>query len=849
MRLLGKSNNSYLDLKPAALAGEESGLLENIGSAYDAITATENRTSQAKMIQEVQQPMIDTMQEMMGMDDLTFRRYMFNPDGLEDPQGKRNYNGIDPNVPGKAADRQLILNERMHDYALTNPAFKQYLDDQGLPTGSDKWVFSDYITQLAVEKAEGYNDVYEESKRKQSTWGLIGQGVGNFGGFMADPADLLSIFIPYVGQAKVVSKIAQAATINIGIEALEYQDVREWHKRVTGEDYTPKQFLQNAGLIGAATAGIVGVIEGVTKIPFGKYLQSIENSINRKLMTAEQAEIYELMRKASADINGYNYVPDKDIANMQNHNSAKEILEVNNKIANDTSNTKHNKKMMRFLNAVINNDYSSVPKQQTANIKAVSSIYDLEDLNFSVEDLSTSGKTVQFFKYIDDEGVEQLREIDKITVAPGDVPDIVTLKRLEGQDKTYNESISMDKGTVVEKTIEGVYDPILAGHVLAFQKTDGTIIVKDGKKRIALAKKDGVKNVKSFILRESEGFTEETAEIVALVKNYYDGTLSKAGQRRLSRFPDMVALLDEFDPKVAKSKNFLRLGNRGTEAFARQIVSLDVAASVGKYVDDDFKQIAMMDLIIKKGITDETTIEKFIEDTVAAKILDDITPDQLSMSFKALNYVPERDRIIENAIYDLEKENIDLGVKISRLDQNPNTKVSDQNRELKKRKTDNEEIIELIEGYGNSNGEVADIFTRAAIEIEERGLTSAPDATANTIKRIREGSTDGTFDGIQGYRDGNNSNVTAQINASKAEFAKLEPQLAKFDSLQSSGTVEDVRKYRSDLQAKLDANPALANTIVEIDEKGAKTISEVLDELSENNQYIDFIKECQLTNG
>jgi len=645
-------------------------------------------------------------------------------------------------------------------------------ENLGFDTSGGIQNFYDTVTNMGIDKSLGYQQELADKTYKQSGAGAFGEFSGSMTAFFTDPTDIASLAIGISGKAKLITKIGQAIAINVGVETIDYPSVTAWTEKVTGSPYTKKEFLRDSGIIAGATAGIVTI----THFPVRSFLRAVSNKVGRALTSKEELEAVKLFKEAAEDLDGTKFPENKELNQLENKESVDEITDKENYIQDDVGNFQHNNKVKQTLGAVLRNDPDGIRPQ-----------------------------TVQV-------------EID----------DIYTLEKQSGVDELNVKDLTKKK---VVKGDPAEVDEIMQGQILIFEDASGARIIMDGNKRVEAAARSGQKKMYGVVLKETEGFTREMAEIAGRVRNYYDGTIQKSDMDFLLKYPEMVRSLEIMDPLIQHSKKILALGPRPIVAIDREIISEDIGALIGDKIKDPLEQIAMMDKILKGKVSD-VDAEDFIDAAIKDKSLKNYDMSLAEEKVQSLFLESERSSIIDGVLDLLRKENISL-------------KKSKKKQDIATREN-NEKTIQLIRENGNKNGEIYDKITRAAKALSNDGNSrNAINAAANDI---RTSVGEGRFDRL--FHDGQiaKSDVTAQINRVSEEFKVRNKDLIAYSEGMISKQIDlDIKTTTDILAGRADLDPKLAGRMIEVDEFDKPiSLKQALDNLAaENKAELDFIAACR----
>ena len=783
MRFLSRPDASVERLATPVLGGEYSNFGENFSAAYDATTSLSNFNSAGQLISKQIDPMIQEIKAINGWQDYE----LYN--AMSEHKSSRLGSTDEDGNPQTQYHREAFI----YDQVKNHPELKQKWESQGLDFTSPA-VLGGLIEQKAVDEASSKQEHLAETQRKQLASGVFGEFSGDMVGFMSDPTDLASLAIGVSSGVGVIRTIAEMAAVNVGIEILELPQVNAWRERVTGEKLTTDQFLTNIGYIGAGTA----ILGAATKIPFGRIIGGIEKSINRQFTPKETLEAMNILESAAAEKYNYQHTPSKDLTQIENKQDADLILEENNLLEGDVGDIKHNDKIKRTLNAMLRDDANSLPNMQTVQVKTPDDIYFLE-------------------------------------------------KHAGYTDEVNLDTLIIDEATYQVKTdvpgIKGDLDPALAGNILVLERADGSRVLLDGHQRVKAAKEQGVK-LRATVLREVDGVTPEIGRLASISKNFLEGSIDIASPI-IKKIPGMADLLSKIDPMLVAQNAIKRLTPRAMNAIYRNIVSPEAGVLVANAVDGEASQLAMMHLIRESGAKTDADIEKLINETIANKTLDNILPEDLPDAFRGLFVDNERSLIIDEVIAGLEQENLILKTADNEL-ANGAGKGSEQATLINARRIENERTIELIKEYGAYDGEISDEFTRGAYDYLNGGSTDITGISNRTRESIRKSVSEGRYDGLQGNGGINASNFRTKINNLSTAFKSANQDLMQYvEGAVSKGVANDNDSIVSVLNASLENNPGLVSKVVSYDVNGNPiTLQRILDDVSEYDKHIDFIKRC-----
>ena len=764
MRLSTKTDITEALLSPSVEPGEYTGFLENFATSYNATKSLQNSGSQTDMMNEETEALHEIAKESLGFDDNSYTMW----------QGDMNFGGTQYVAP----ERELSVNgeviplpiSRLYDLASENEEVKQKFEALGYDMSSRQNAY-DTIQLGMIERSQAYQEQYNNTANKQAATGVLGDFAGSMVSFMTDPTDIASLFIGVSGKAKLLTKIAQASGINVGVEVLDYPNVNAWTKKVTGSPYTSKEFIRDAGLITAGTAGLVSL----TNIPVRSMIAKIKDRAGRALAPKEELEFIEIIKEVTKENEGKQWLDDKTLEQINNKESMDDITNKGNFLENDVSNTKHNKKVKETISAVMRNDENA--------LRPITTEIDVDDI---------------------------------YTIEKQGIVDEFEVKDLDPNTKVTGEAV----------------DEVQQGQILVYEDAAGNRTIIDGNQRVKAAAKAGQKKMYGRVIRETEGFTKEMAEMMGRIRNYYDGTIKAYDMDILAKYPEMVEALARFDPLVKQTKNLAKLGPRIIVAMDRDIVDPNIGILVGEYLDDPIEQLAVIDKIKKANVTDDESVTKIILDSIEDGSLKEYDMANAEQSIKSLFVEGERKQIIDGVLSRLRKENITL--------KNKKDKAS------KTRREQNGKAIQIIEEYGNKESELYGQITKAAQAISSGGKTD--EAVGNALNDIRTAIDEGRYDGL--YYNGQlaKSNVAAQINRVSEDFKKRNKELIAYsEGLVAKQINLDVQTANNILNGRADISPEIANRVIDFDAQGnGITLRQALDDIATGDaNELDFINACR----
>jgi hypothetical protein len=345
------------------------------------------------------------------------------------------YPAYDPNLPQASLQAPDDWYNRQELYDISSNEIFDYIKDNQDILGSvaelknlNGTIIFDRVKEKVLERLLASDDL----NKKERDWVNYIAGFG--GAVVANFTDLTNI-VASVGTFALTAKrgggvsIARGMTINAlanaGAGAVQQEEVMDWYASLN-LPYSIEDFYYNVAASAAAGAVLDLGIRGASKVP------SLTASQWRKGKAA--------IDKVNAKKSGLEYEDDLTMKAAETKAKIEDDFEAQSPYSKkaDPSGQKNIDDQNQAIQAVVNEDFNALPTTPNSQLKA---------------DPSTTKKTVQKFKYIDANGDEQIREVDKIISSGKEgVPDIVKFKLIDGQEMEY--SMSMDKGTLVEETID-----------------------------------------------------------------------------------------------------------------------------------------------------------------------------------------------------------------------------------------------------------------------------------------------------------------------------------------------------------------------------------------------------------
>jgi len=769
MKLLGKTDLSQSYLRTPVEGGEYTGFKDNFTASYKYNESLVNSRGRSSSMREALDPVIEFAKQDVGMEDYEFVQFLSDVTQNTDEQGNV-YSGED------------FYAKRYLDLANQNPNVKQFMLDNRFDLSSPQNL-RESIEQKGADIAGTKYEDYVQTSKKRTGFGALGDFAGSMVSMMTDPLDTVSMAIGFTKGSTLIRKIAEASAINVGVEAFEYPQVRAWHQRVTGEDYSALEFAKNAGIITLGTAGLVTL----TNLPVHAYMNAVKSKINRPLTSKEETEAIQAFQEAA----GMN--TDKTLDNQLNKIEADETITKDNQFANDTNNQQHNKQVLQTIKAILTNDLRVLEKGPDANLKT-------PDRTTVIEDQFQNSE------------------------------------RMKAKDILVDEDTFQVKGET--KVLDGEFDFDKSGHLIVFEDAADKRTVVDGHSRLKLAQQTNA-DVSVVILKEQSGFTKTMANMSGMVRNFYEGTFDEAQLiKKFKRYPELVDAIRLAQPEVQAAKALENLSARAFVALRYGMINEDLAAAVSRLADTEQKQIAAIDILKKNNVK---TVEE-AEDILGKANLDEYDMAEISKTLKQLYIHTDRTDLVKQMIKELEDENLSLKKSANKMSKSSDQYVLNQSRRMQ-----NEKTLKIIKAYGNGESEIADFITDGATDYLNAGRIGIEDFARTATDNIRKGVDEGRFDRLSNSAEFANSEFAAKVNTLVAEVRDELSALGKYTDGRTADVInQDVQTFRSALDGRLENNPAMRSVVVGFDaDNNPIRISDMLDEIDSRNAHIDFLKGCK----
>lgn len=439
-------------------------------------------------------------------------------------------------------------------------------------------------------------------------------------------------------------------------------------------------------------------------------------------------------------------------------------------------------------------------------------------------------------------------------------PDEITVDAETFQFK----QVDYDPKSGVSTKLKGidVWDQDSAEVVLVYQKADGTYVIADGHQRLALAKKIKAEGKQqpyllSNIYREVDGYTPQEIMVKAMIKNVRTGTADATDVAKILRQADdfIFNFTGSISPRSKRWMTAVDLSKLSPEAFGFFLnngVNEDIAALVGRIVDDPDLQVQIMDYLGKakfdnvrqmeiaaRDLINQGVVEGKIEDLFGTQTIKELLINERSAVLdKALKEIA-KDKKIAKFLVNQEGEIISKGK--NKLDTETNKKIAQESAIL----------YEAIIKTANVKGEISEELTKAAklykAGDQQKAIKSFKDAITsairegNIIRDSRVGTERNPF--LEGYNQKQPKKpkpTEEQINLEDS----ADPLDGDFQYNRQLSSIE-VGVENPKIFGDVDDNYSILARTTEEGEPVVQKMADVKKELQQEKDAIDFLKNCK----
>ena len=235
--------NTGIGDTPLGYGGEEIGMFDAMGAAYEAQVRGSNIDTYTDLMREELQPLIDAISERQGLTFSNPGRYF----GASDSMGH---------------------SDRVREQSLVK--LFTHLDDNRELYPEFETLTRETLDEIIKEEALAAIEAGQEARSRETVLGTVGGFIGQAGGVFTDQAffDQMVMMGPMAfvrgGPRSLGRTMLAEGLIGLGTEAMLQPGVREWYQTL-GLEYSFEDMLINIGIGGIIGAGLPPAIMGAGK--------------------------------------------------------------------------------------------------------------------------------------------------------------------------------------------------------------------------------------------------------------------------------------------------------------------------------------------------------------------------------------------------------------------------------------------------------------------------------------------------------------------------------------------------------------------------------------------------------
>jgi len=583
---------------------------------------------------------------------------------------------------------------------------------------------NDALFERAKKSAIKAGDVNADVAARQTLGGWFGDVAGGATAVLTDLPNIAitagDLYVTRGAGTTILRESLRQAVLNGGAEAVTQIEVADWYKQLD-LPYDYRTFLANVGTA-AAGAGIItaGVMGAKPAVQFTK----------RQLIDGIEA-----LNKFRATREGRPYEIDPDVKMIKELDEIDATVNQGNVLKDDAGDLEHNARVDQSYRAALDGDSTKITNAPPESaIDRPKDIFFHDNLNKEIftyrpKDLMVDANLFQF-------------------KAGGDVMGVTD--RLQ------------DIGT---------WDPIRANTIIVYEFADGRTFIADGHQRLGLAKRLQAADpsldiqLKAFKLREVDGVSVPEARATAAAKNISEGTGSIIDLAKV--FKDAPYLLKTDLPRgqnVRQAQDLMKLGPKSFNAVINDVVPAHFGAIVGRYIDDETRQLAVLKLLNRLEPANAVQAEQIVRQAREAGFVQGKQTGLFGDEEIAESLFLERAKILDGAMKILRKDRelFETLVKnATDIEQAGNTlaKVSNQEKEANYGKA-----IAIIESNANIRGPISDALTRIAQAWKDAGGAKAETYYREFAESVRRAIESGSYERVPNGGDRGDLTTPAQSN-------------------------------------------------------------------------------------
>lgn len=679
------------------------------------------------------------------------------------------------------------------------------------------------LQQMLVAEANKIRENTLYAEERTHGWGdwFASMG-GSFGAAATDPTNVGAVLASIPFQATygsgMLSRLLIDVAAGVGAEAYIQDDVKDLYKQL-GIDYGDTQYRDNLVAAGGGSFALGLLMETLIKLPGASNV--LKKNIINKLSEYKSKQV-------SDEVGNPKIIASKDNADAD---SGVLLDDVNNATlehnvnANDPNDASFIAKLNKAKEAVANDDFSKLPKDE--QVKILDELYhDQHHMQIAIvepDDIEIDAKTFQF---------------------KGGADELGMLETLEGVQE-WNQAF--------------------AGIAVLYKNEKGKYVVADGHQRVNLAKRlKGDKNYKgpepkitAIVYDAKDGFQVNTVRTLAAAKNIAEGSGTAIDAAKVFKMnPDT---LNRMLPPKSKLRQYglglSKLSDDALDIVNKGLVPERYAQFVGNYVSGRDEQIAVLNLLMKtkpdnlieaESIVAQAALAGFKEVNQAGLFADDMIAETL---FK------ERSKILSGTLSSMNanKKVLTTLVNDSDLIEKFGNKLDKLNNA--QRKDLYGQIIETIKYNANHAGDIADDLTAISRKLA-RGEIDLAQGIKEFQRAVQERISSSAYTRLSASQLGFADDV-ATTNNSTSKYADQNgpEQLAKYDNTTDGSLDAEIEALAADVKDQFDElessgydNIKQEKMFVETSADGVvisqKSFDDMVKDLDGDEKAIKELKDC-----
>lgn len=206
------------------------------------------------------------------------------------------------------------------------------------------------------------------------------------------------------------------------------------------------------------------------------------------------------------------------------------------------------------------------------------------------------------------------------------------------------------------------WDPVSAGVITVWEKTDGSHVVANGHQRLGLAQALEANghpaiDLNAIVRREADGYTARDMRVEAALTNIREGSGEAIDAARvLKEAPDQDVGLPPRSLLVRRARDLANLKGDAWDMAWNGVVSERDAALVGRHTGDPAMQTAILGYLKNAAPDSEQEAELMVRQALAAGARKQVQTDMFGSMLKADLVLPERVAILHSALNSLRKD-------------------------------------------------------------------------------------------------------------------------------------------------------------------------------------------------